>query len=108
VILPFILVSRLYVFRKLNDPKHGIGFKIFPLFNLGFLLINIFLLAGAIVYWIRYSFDSYLLWNGPFGGACDLIALLFAYEAFARGPAGPAEALLNMSALFFAVIEAVK
>ena len=78
------------------------------MFSLTYFLINIIILVGAIYYWTTVEFDVYLFFTGPIGGACDLIALFFGYEAFARGPAGPALALMNLSALFFTIIEAIR
>ena len=73
-----------------------------------YLITNLIILIGAIVFWVDVIFSSKLFWIGLIGSFINTIGIVCIQNAITTGPAGPASAIAALSCLLLVIIEAIK
>ena len=73
-----------------------------------YLIVNLIILIGAIIFWADVIFSSYHFWIGLVGSFINTIGIVCIQNAITTGPAGPASAIAALSCLLLVVIEAIK
>lgn len=74
----------------------------------GFFAVNAVLLLPSLYYWFFISFSMRLFIIGFFGSIINTFGKVCVQNAVARGPAGPASALLAMNSLILLVYDGIK
>lgn len=108
LITPLTFCANGILIRTITNEKYGINFNGTNLSMSSFLVVNVFVIIIAMIYWSSHSFSMYLFWIGTFGAIINSAGLACMNTAISTGPMGPVSAIGACANIFLALVEAVK